>query len=249
MGTWFHETVVDNNRLALFLCFLAFVVTFVVTRIVTRNIRAGRGPFKDNVSASGTHIHHAVPGIILLVTGAFMSVATAAEHPWAEISAVMIGVGTSLVLDEFALILHLSDVYWSEQGRVSIEVVSLAVACLGLALVGFSPNMFTGRADTRCSSPRRSPPSSAPSCSSSRWWPSCSSPAPTHSGRRGSTAPPAWRRLAARAARFDDRWGRHFDAVSDFIGGRPSDERTARRRPATGRVNRRILWRRVRCAT
>ena len=68
-----------------------------------------------------------------------MSVATGAEAAVGEISAVMIGIGTSLVLDEFALILHLSDVYWSEQGRVSIEVVSLAVACMGLALVGLQP--------------------------------------------------------------------------------------------------------------
>ena len=80
-------------------------------------IRAGTGPFRDNVSTSGLHVHHAVPGIILLVTGAFFSVATGSESPWAEIAAVMIGIGTSLVLDEFALILHLSDVYWAEEGR------------------------------------------------------------------------------------------------------------------------------------
>jgi Mg/Co/Ni transporter MgtE len=53
--------------------------------------------------------------------------------------AVLIGVGVSLVLDEFALILHLSDVYWTAEGRVSVDLVSLAAACLGLALVGFSP--------------------------------------------------------------------------------------------------------------
>jgi hypothetical protein len=47
--------------------------------------------------------------------------------------------GTSLVLDEFAPILHLHDVYWSGEGQLSVEAVSLAAACLGLALVGFSP--------------------------------------------------------------------------------------------------------------
>ena len=74
-----------------------------------------------------------------------MSVATGAEEPWAIISGVMIGIGTSLVLDEFALILHLSDVYWSEQGRVSIEVVSLAIAAMGLALVGLQPQPLRRR--------------------------------------------------------------------------------------------------------
>ena len=57
----------------------------------------------------------------------------------------MIGIGTSLVLDEFALILHLSDVYWSEQGRVSIEVVSLAIAAMGLVLVGLQPEPLRRR--------------------------------------------------------------------------------------------------------
>jgi hypothetical protein len=60
----------------LFVCFAAFVVTFVVTRVITRMIRAGKGPFHDNVSGSGLHIHHAVPGIAVLVTGAFLAVAT-----------------------------------------------------------------------------------------------------------------------------------------------------------------------------
>ena len=50
-----------------------------------------------------------------------------------------VGIGTSLVLDEFALILHLQDVYWSGEGQLSVEAVSLTAACLGLALVGFSP--------------------------------------------------------------------------------------------------------------
>jgi hypothetical protein len=141
---WLDEHIFAEQRLPLFLCFLAFVVTFVVTRVITRMIRAGRGPFKDNVSASGMHVHHAVPGIILLVLGAFISVAVVSERPWNEISAVMIGIGTALVLDEFALILHMSDVYWSEEGRISVEMVSLSIAGMGMFLVGFSPFDFSG---------------------------------------------------------------------------------------------------------
>jgi len=143
---WFYDEVVANDRLALFVCFVAFIITFVVTRVITRMIRAGKGPFKDHVSTSGTHVHHAVPGIILLITGALFSVGTGSEAPWAEIAAVLIGIGTSLVLDEFALILHLSDVYWSQEGRLSVEMVSLAIACMGLSLIGFSPISFSGDA-------------------------------------------------------------------------------------------------------
>ena len=64
----FHfDDPLDDGRLPLFLLFLAFVVTFVITRAITRLIRAGKGPFRDNVSG-GLHIHHAVPGIILTLS-------------------------------------------------------------------------------------------------------------------------------------------------------------------------------------
>jgi hypothetical protein len=124
----------------LLVCFAAFVITFLVTRTITRMIRAGKGPFHDNVSASGLHIHHAVPGIILLTVGAFVAVGTSGSgSAWANVAAVLVGVGTSLVLDEFALILHLQDVYWADEGRISVEMVSLAMGCLGLAVVGLTP--------------------------------------------------------------------------------------------------------------
>src|SRR5215203_7279405 len=139
MASWFNEEIIRNDRLALFLCFVAFILTFITTRVITRMIRAGRGPFKDNVSSSGLHVHHAVPGVMLLVVGAFVSVGTGSEVPRAEISGVLIGIGTSLVLDEFALILHLQDVYWTDEGRISVEMVSLAFGCIGFAVVGFAP--------------------------------------------------------------------------------------------------------------
>src|SRR6478672_13334653 len=104
----------------LLVCFAAFVLTFIVTRTITRMIRAGKGPFHDNVSGSGLHIHHAVPGILLLVIGAFVAVGTSgSDSAWTIVAAVLVGVGTSLVLDEFALILHLQDVYWADEGRIS----------------------------------------------------------------------------------------------------------------------------------
>src|SRR5580700_5243904 len=64
MASWWHRDVIAAGKLPLMLCFLAFVVTFVLTRTITRMIRDGRGPFRNQVTASGTHIHHSVPGII-----------------------------------------------------------------------------------------------------------------------------------------------------------------------------------------
>jgi hypothetical protein len=139
MASWWDRDVIAAGKLPLMLCFLAFVVTFVLTRTVTRMIRDGRGPFRNQVTASGTHIHHSVPGIILLIIGAFTAVGGPGSLNWRSFAALAVGIGTSLVLDEFALILHLQDVYWSGEGQLSVEAVSLTAACLGLALVGFSP--------------------------------------------------------------------------------------------------------------
>ena len=71
MFSWFQREVVDEGKLPLFLCLVAFLLTFVATRVITRLIRAGKGPFKDNVSEGGLHVHHAVPGMFLLIIGAF----------------------------------------------------------------------------------------------------------------------------------------------------------------------------------
>ena len=141
------SSILESDRLPLFLSFLAFVMTFVITRVITRLIRSGRGPFRDNVSESGLHVHHAVPGVLVLVTGAFIAVGANGTAGWTELAGVLVGVGSSLVLDEFALILRLDDVYWSEEGRVSVEMVTLAIAVLGIILIGAGGNpvqVYTG---------------------------------------------------------------------------------------------------------
>jgi hypothetical protein len=69
MASWWHRDVIAPGKLPLMLCFPAFVTTFAVTRAITCMIRDGRGPFRNQVTASGTHIHHSVPGIILLIIG------------------------------------------------------------------------------------------------------------------------------------------------------------------------------------
>src|SRR3954447_17710334 len=126
------------------LLFLSFLLTFVTTRAITRMIRAGIGPFRNNV-AGGVHIHHAVPGIILTLVGAYTSVAVGGRRPWAEVSGVLIGIGSSLILDEFALILHLQDVYWTPEGQLSVQLVALALSGMGLVLLGLNP--FTSAGD------------------------------------------------------------------------------------------------------
>ncbi|MFD3658768.1 hypothetical protein [Streptomyces sp. NPDC058620] len=138
MGHWWHQNIVEPGKLPMLLALSAFVLTFAVTRMITRMIRAGKGPFR-NVTPGGVHIHHVVPGVVLTVLGGFGAVASGRDGVGAAICAVIFGVGAGLVLDEFALILHLDDVYWTEQGRQSVEAVVLTASLVGLFLAGFSP--------------------------------------------------------------------------------------------------------------
>ncbi|MGW1585381.1 hypothetical protein [Streptomyces sp. NPDC002386] len=138
MGHWWERNILEPGKLPLLLALSAFVLTFVVTRVITRLIRAGRGPF-GNVEAGGLHIHHVVPGVVLTVVGGFGAVAGYRNSTGGAIAAVVFGVGAGLVLDEFALILHLDDVYWTAEGRKSVEAVVLTAALVGLLLAGFVP--------------------------------------------------------------------------------------------------------------
>ncbi|WP_059006937.1 hypothetical protein [Streptomyces specialis] len=138
MEHWWYRNIVEPGKLPLLLALTAFVVTFLATRCVTRMIRAGRGPFHD-VSAGGHHVHHAVPGVILMCVGGFGGVAAGGRGWVAGATAVVFGLGAGLVMDEFALILYLQDVYWSDQGQKSVEAVVLTTSLLVILLTGFSP--------------------------------------------------------------------------------------------------------------
>ncbi|MGY1823134.1 hypothetical protein [Geodermatophilus sp. SYSU D00079] len=116
----------------------AFLVTFLATRFVTRAIRTGRGPFRD-ASVGGVHVHHEVYGIFLLLGTGLVELTYRPDGAWRNVLAVLFGIGAALTLDEFALWLHLEDVYWSREGRSSIDAVLIAVVVGALLLVGANP--------------------------------------------------------------------------------------------------------------
>src|ERR1700730_3704607 len=138
LNAWWQNEVVDGYKGPLLLSFVAFVVTFVTTRTITRLIRAGKGPF-HNVSNGGVHMHHSTPGVAPLMLGGFTAVGSPPLSVVTYIAGVLVGIGASLVLDEFAMIFRLQDVYWSQEGQLSVTIVTLAAACIGLAAVGVSP--------------------------------------------------------------------------------------------------------------
>jgi hypothetical protein len=143
---------IPHGRLPLVCCLVAFILTFFVTRTIVRYIRShsnSEAPRKwwqpRNISAGdGTHIHHVVIGVILVMISGVSMVTLAVDGgvPEFTVAATFFGIGAALVLDEFALILHLADVYWAEDGRTSVDAVFAAVAVAGLLILGFNPLSF-----------------------------------------------------------------------------------------------------------
>jgi hypothetical protein len=115
---------------------VAFVTTFAVTRYITYTIRVrGRlGPIK-NVQVGNRHIHHFVPGTLLALGAGGASIASPNEQldRWL---AIPFGIGSALVLDESALLLELQDVYWSEEGIVSLQIAFAAVTAIAALAYG-----------------------------------------------------------------------------------------------------------------
>jgi hypothetical protein len=73
-------------------------------------------------------------GVGLVLTCGLIEFALQPAWPRNAPVATGFGIGAALVLDEFALILYLRDVYWSPEGRRSIEAVVVMAALL--AIVG-----------------------------------------------------------------------------------------------------------------
>jgi hypothetical protein len=78
-------------------------------------------------------------GICLMMGSGFLDFALAPLSPWSEVLAGAFGVGAGLTLDEFALWVHLEDVYWSQEGRSSLDAVLVATMLGGLVVLGLAP--------------------------------------------------------------------------------------------------------------
>src|ERR1700722_19347935 len=224
--------------------FLAILVTFLVTRIVTRLIRSGSGAGAGlgNVQIAGNHVHHQVFGILIIIGTGIALVSGTPRGVALDVAAAVFGAGVGLTVDEFALWLHLEDVYWAEQGRKSVDAVFCVLVITG-ALIG-GADFVTGRVGTTA------------------WWSSvaviavnlllcviCLLKGKVVTGVVGiffSVAalvgavrlakPGSWwgagryasrPRLAARAARrFGQRHHDRWNWVRDLVAGAPSQERT-----------------------
>jgi hypothetical protein len=135
MGIHIHHYGLAGRE-PLLLMLAASLLTLVVTRTYTRLARArgwGSGRLGD------VHVHHLVPGIVLVLVAGMLEIAIQPGESGRELFALIFGVGAAFILDEFALSVHMRDVYWTSAGRHSIEVSLMWVLLGAMLLVGISP--------------------------------------------------------------------------------------------------------------
>ena len=121
-----------NGRLSQLIILVSFLFTFIFIRIITHLQKAHLIP---NQNSSVLHIHHMVPGIILLIISGYFGLSFWSHERVRITASVLFGIGAALTLDEFALWLFLSNVYWAKQGRDSVDVVIIMIVFLTIAFV------------------------------------------------------------------------------------------------------------------
>jgi hypothetical protein len=129
--TAYREELGSQERAAL-LSWLGFTATFGAVRGITYSIRDGEGPFR-NLSVGGAHLHHYMWGIALLSGVGGFAVHGEDRRRRHPAVALTYGAALALIVDEFALLLDLKDVYWARQGRVSVDLGIGLVAAGGTA--------------------------------------------------------------------------------------------------------------------
>lgn len=138
----------DRGQRSGFILLGAFLASFLFIRTSARLIRNPKITWWPGSveTKGGLHLHHLVWGIVLLMVSGFLNFVLKPGSPGEEVLAAMFGVGAGLTLDEFALWIHLEDVYWSSEGRSSIDAVVVAALLGGLVVLGIAPFDITNRA-------------------------------------------------------------------------------------------------------
>jgi hypothetical protein len=141
LGDAVHERIPDRPRRRLFVASVSFFMTFAGVRAVVFGVTHQIPPFHF-IDMGGRHIHHLVFGIIILLAVGYgwlceIGSGSSGSSIFAgRLMSILYGVGAALTLDEFALWLNLKDVYWSREGRSSIDAIILFGALLAAGAWG-----------------------------------------------------------------------------------------------------------------
>ena len=139
--TDFWDNLEDHHEQAVFLVLVGFIGSFAFIRMSTRIIRSESVSWwPGNIeSESGLHLHHLVFGIVTMMLAGTLGFVADGRSPYTEICALGFGVGVGLTIDEFALWVHLEDVYWEREGRSSIDATVIVGCMMLLVVLGVSP--------------------------------------------------------------------------------------------------------------
>jgi hypothetical protein len=138
----YQDVSVREN--ATFLLLTSFVTIFISARAISFTLRRRKtlGPFRD-LKVGRRHIHHFVPGILLLILSGGTAILTRNEEIEPKL-AVFFGAGLGMTLDESALLLQLEDVYWTREGLLGVQIaLGTAATFAALALA----HRFTRRGE------------------------------------------------------------------------------------------------------
>lgn len=118
------------------LSWASFTTMFTGLRLLTHWIHRGHGPQGGGISVGGRHFHHYNIGIALLSAVGAVGLRGSDRQRRHPAVAVAYGTANALVVDELALLLDLKDVYWSHDGRESVDVAIALIALGATAAAG-----------------------------------------------------------------------------------------------------------------
>jgi len=130
IGRVYRKEVRDVGQEPRLLATIAFLLTFVAARVVTHTLLETSGG--GGLTVGSLHVHHVVFGLVILFASGVIDLMDRAPR----LRAILFGIGAALVLDEFALVLNLADVYWAPQGRESIDAIVIFAGLLLLVALG-----------------------------------------------------------------------------------------------------------------
>ena len=112
-----------------------FLLGVLLARVVTTVLHLRGAGANGGLIIGGVHIHHAMFGLTIMIVVTLLWMLEvgvdrrAGSRSW-RVTATAWGFAWALILDEFALLLHLKDVYWLPEGEESLY----ALAAFGLLM-------------------------------------------------------------------------------------------------------------------